>query len=325
MVIQPMGHSMSTTPTYHHLSDEEFDRRIGDLMERYADCDLCAYDCRVDRTENGIGTCQVDDTVYISSYFPHFDEEDCLRGWNGSGTIFLANCNMKCVFCQNFETSHKAVGEAATTEEIADMALELQDRGCHNINFVSPTHHSPHLVKAVNIARQGGLHVPIVWNCGGYERTEILRELEGIVDIYMPDVKWADDQAAALYSKAPNYWANITDSLKEMHRQVGDLEMDDRGLATGGMIIRHLVMPNHVESSKDIMTFIAEELSADAFLDIMAQYQPYYKAKDEEFYRDINRPITREEYREVVDHARDVGLERLYLDESMLAEDSSLF
>ena len=308
------------TPNYLDLPVDTFARRVEDLMERYADCDLCAYDCRVDRTAGRVGTCQVDDTVYVSSYFPHFGEEDCLRGWNGSGTIFLANCNMKCVFCQNFETSHEARGEPASAEEIADMALELQDRGCHNINFVSPTHHSPHLIKAIMLARDRGLTVPLVWNCGGYERPEILARLDGIVDIYMPDVKWSDDRAAALYSKAPRYWANVKDSLKEMYRQVGDLEVDDRGLASQGMLIRHLVMPNHVENAKNVMTYIAEEISTETFVDIMAQYQPYYKATTEEFYDDINRQITPEEYGEVVEHARDVGLERVYLDESMLRD-----
>ena len=314
----------STTPNYRHLPDEEFESRIDDLMERYADCDLCAYDCRVDRTDGRVGTCQVDDTVYISSYFPHFGEEDCLRGWNGSGTIFLANCNRKCVFCQNFETSHEARGEAATSEEIAEMALELEDRGCHNINFVSPTHHSPHLVEAVQIAKEQGLDLPIVWNCGGYERPEILALLDGIVDIYMPDVKWADDQAAAKYSKAPHYWENVQESLTEMHRQVGDLQLGDDGLATDGLLVRHLVMPNHTDSATDVLTYLAEEVSTETFVDILAQYRPYYKAKSEDFYSDISREITVEEYREVVDHARNVGLDRLYLDESMLASDSGL-
>ena len=320
-----MSTESEATPRYHGLSDEEFGERVAHLKARYADCDLCAYDCRVDRTAGKIGTCQVDDTVYVSTYFPHFGEEDCLRGWNGSGTIFLANCNMKCVFCQNFETSHEARGEPATAREIAEMALELQSKGCHNVNFVSPTHHSPHLVEAVWIARERGLDVPVVWNCGGYERREILERLEGIVDIYMPDVKWSDDRSAALYSKAPGYWENVKGSLREMHRQVGDLRIDDRGLATGGLLVRHLVMPNHVESAKGVMEFVAEELSEDTFVDVMAQYQPYYKAESEEFYDDINRRITAEEYREVVEHARGVGLERLYLDESMLAERSGFF
>ncbi len=312
--------SSASTPNYQQLSDDEFEQRITDLWERYADCDLCAYECHVDRTAGQEGTCQVDDTAYVSAHFPHFGEEDCLKGHNGSGTIFLANCNMKCVFCQNFETSHEAAGEPATPAEIAEMALELEANGCHNINFVSPTHHAPHLVEAVKLADERGLDVPIVWNCGGYERPAILERLDGVVDIYMPDVKWADDQAAAKYSKAPNYWSNSKESLREMHRQVGDLRLDDTGLATGGVLVRHLVMPNHVDSAKRVLEFVATDLSADTFVNVMAQYQPHYKAVDEEYYEAISRPITEAEYDAVIEHARDVGLERLSLDRSMLAD-----
>jgi putative pyruvate formate lyase activating enzyme len=200
------------------------------------------------------------------------------------------------------------------------MALELQSRGCHNINFVSPTHHSPHLVEAVRIARDQGLDLPIVWNCGGYERAEILEVLDGIVDIYMPDVKWSDDAAAAKYSKAPGYWSNIKGSLREMHRQVGDLEIDDNGLATGGLLVRHLVMPGHVENAQGVLSFIAEEISTNTVVNVMAQYRPYYKATTEEQYEQINRPITPEEYQAVLDHARDVGLERIEYDPNMADE-----
>ncbi len=231
---------------------------------------------------------------------------------------------MKCVFCQNFETSHGADGDPATAAEIAEMALELEARGCHNVNFVSPTHHSPHLLEAVKIARDRGLDLPIVWNCGGYERREIIEQLEGIVDVYMPDVKWADDGSAATYSKAPNYWSNVTDSLEEMHRQVGDLRIDDTGLATGGLLVRHLVMPNHVADAKRIVEFVAEEVSERTFVDLMAQYQPYYRARTEDVYEEINRRITQEEYEDVVAAARDAGLERLSLDQSMLSDRSGL-
>ena len=300
-------------PNFRDLSEAAFERRIDDLWNRYADCDLCAYDCGVDRTAGETGACRVDDTAYVSSYFPHHGEEQCLRGRNGSGTIFMAHCNMTCVFCQNFETSHEAMGEAATPEEIAEMALELQSRGSHNVNFVSPTHHSPHLVEAVKIASERGLDIPVVWNCGGYERPEVLSLLDGIVDIYMPDVKWSDDQAAAKYSRAPNYWSNVRESLAEMHRQVGNLEIED-GLATGGLLVRHLLMPNHVENAKGVLTYVAEELSTETYVNLMAQYRPYYRARTEERYEEINRRVTRKEYREVVDHGRDVGLERLEID-----------
>lgn len=303
------------TPNYQSLSETTFEERVEALHRRYEDCDLCAYDCGVDRTAGETGACRVEDTVYVSSYFPHRGEEQCLRGTNGSGTIFLTHCNMTCVFCQNFETSQDAEGNPASAESIAEMALELQSRGCHNVNFVSPTHYSPHLVEAVKLASQRGLDVPIVWNCGGYERTEILELLDGVVDVYMPDVKWADEESAAKYSRAPGYWDNVTDSLREMHRQVGDLQIKD-GLATEGLLVRHLVMPNHVESAKDVLTFLAEELSRDTYVNVMAQYRPHYKARTEDRYEEINRGITREEYRAVLDYAAELGLERIDYDGS---------
>lgn len=305
-------------PAFIDLPESEFERRSQELWARYHQCDLCAYDCGVDRTAGELGACDVDDTAQVSSYFAHFGEEPVLRGSNGSGTIFLANCNMGCVFCQNFETSHQAIGEPASPSRIAQMALELQDEGCHNINFVSPTHHAPHLVEAVRIARADGLSIPIVWNCGGYERAAVVELLEDVVDIYMPDVKWASDQAAATYSKAPSYWSHVKRSLPEMHRQVGDLLVDDDGVATGGLLVRHLVMPGHIEDAKEVLSFIAEEISLDTYVNVMAQYRPHYKAKTDDRYADINRRITREEYREVVDHARTVGLSRLDLNESLL-------
>ncbi|WP_152042493.1 radical SAM protein [Salinigranum salinum] len=312
-----------TTPNYQRLPDDEFAARVDELWRRYADCDLCAYDCGVDRTAGETGACRVDDTAFVSSYFDHHGEEDVLRGHAGSGTIFLAHCNMTCVFCQNFETSHEARGEPATPAEIAEMALELQSRGCHNVNFVSPTHHSPHLVEAVRIARDRGLDVPVVWNCGGYERVEILELLDGVVDVYMPDVKWSDDAAATKYSKAPGYWSNVKGSLQEMHRQVGDLALDDTGLATGGLLVRHLLMPGHVDSAKDVLSFVADEIGRETFVNVMAQYRPYYEAASNERYAEIDRRITREEYRAVLDHARDVGLRRIEYDPAMASERES--
>ncbi len=310
-----MSATPDVTPRYLSLPDDEFERRANALRERYADCDLCSYDCGVDRTDGQVGACKVDDTAYVSSYFPHFGEEDCLKGWNGSGTIFLAHCNMGCVFCQNAETSHGGKGDAASPAEIAGMALELQEKGCHNINFVTPTHHSPHLVEAVRLAREDGLRVPVVWNCGGYERPEILERLDGIVDVYMPDVKWSDDSLAAKYSKAPNYWSNVKRSLREMHRQVGDLRLDGDGLATGGILVRHLVMPNHVENSKRVAEFVAE-LSDETYLNVMGQYRPEHLALTEERYAEISRSLRPDEYTQVVDHALE-RLERVEYDGRM--------
>lgn len=309
-----------TIAGYRQLSDEDLSKRADELWDRYAECDLCAYDCGVDRTAGETGACRVDDTAYVSSYFDHHGEEDVLRGHAGSGTIFLAHCNMACVFCQNFESSHEARGTSATPGDIAEMAITLQEQGCHNVNFVSPTHHSPHLVEAIRIAKDRGLTIPVVWNCGGYERREIIQRLEGVVDIYMPDVKWSDDDAAARYSKAPNYWTNVRESLHEMHRQVGDLAVDLTGLATDGLLVRHLVMPNYVENAKNVLSFLAEEISDRTFVNLMAQYRPHYRAVSEDRYEDINRRITPGEYRAVLSHARAVGLERIEYDSALVSD-----
>lgn len=297
-------------PGYQHLSDRTFRERIDRLWESYEACNLCARACGVDRTAGETGICQADDTVLVSSAAPHHGEEACLTGRHGSGTIFLSNCNLKCVFCQNYELSHYGRGSSSSVQEIAEMALALQAAGCHNINFVSPTHYTPHLVEAVYRAAQAGLRVPIVWNCGGYEDVDTLALLESIVDIYMPDAKWADDEASTTYSAAPGYWDVNKAALREMHRQVGDLVCDD-GIARRGLLIRHLVMPGHIESSKRVMAFIAEELSTDSFVNIMAQYRPAFKARTESTYEAINRPVRPAEYDAVVEHARSLGLDRL--------------
>jgi putative pyruvate formate lyase activating enzyme len=311
-------------PSYQDVSEEAFTARIDDLRDRYTDCDLCAHECRVDRTAGETGVCGVDRKPRISSHFAHHGEEDVLRGRNGSGTIFLANCNMQCVFCQNFEIRQQGHGEPATAQEIAEMALELQAQGCHNVNFVSPTHHSPHLVEAIFIAREKGLEIPIVWNCGGYERGEIVDHLDGIVDIYMPDIKWSDDEAARRLSKAPNYWPKAKDSLREMHRQVGDLTVED-GLATSGLLVRHLVMPGHVTNAKDVLSFLATEISEQTYVNLLPQYRPQYTVQTDERYSDIDRRVTPEEYQAVLSHARSVGLERVEYDAAMAGESGSPF
>lgn len=303
------------TPNYRRLTSGELRRRSAALLEEYADCALCPYECGVDRTDGETGACRADDTVSVAAAHPHHGEEDVLRGRNGSGTIFLSNCPLSCVFCQNFDISQEGRGRAAPIEEIAEMAIDLQECGCHNVNFVTPTHYAPSLAEAIRLAREEGLELPIVWNCGGYERAEAIAALEGFVDIYMPDVKWADDEAAATYSNAPDYWTHCKASLREMHRQVGDLTIDENGLATKGLLVRHLVMPNHVENSRSILTFLAEELSEETFVNVMGQYRPHYRVGTDDRYAEIDRGITRREYREVADHARDVGLERAQIDQ----------
>ena len=301
----------SHTPNYLTLSSEERSARAAALRKHYRDCDLCGWDCRVDRTAGETGACDLEDVALVAAAHPHHGEEPVLRGHGGSGTIFLANCNLACVFCQNHDISQGARGREASPGEIAEMALDLQARGCHNVNFVSPTHVSPHLVEAVAIAADRGLEIPIVWNCGGYERPGIVDLLAGFVDVYMPDVKWADDEAAALYSKAPNYWDRASTSLRRMHEQVGDLRTDDEGIATGGLLVRHLVMPNHVESSKRVLEFVANEISRDTYVNVMAQYRPAYKVPGSDRYAAIDRRVSREEYRAVVEYGRELGLTRM--------------
>jgi putative pyruvate formate lyase activating enzyme len=301
----------TATPNYLTLTAEERFARAARLRERYADCDLCGWDCGVDRTAGETGACDLEDVALVAAAHPHHGEESVLRGRGGSGTIFLANCNLACVFCQNHEISQGGQGREASPEEIAEMALDLQARGCHNVNFVSPTHVSPHLVEAVAIAADRGLEIPIVWNCGGYERPEIVDLLAGFVDVYMPDVKWADDEAAALYSKAPNYWEQASTSLRRMHEQVGDLRTDDEGIATGGLLVRHLVMPGHVRSSRRILEFVAREISRDTYLNVMAQYRPAYEVPGSDRYAEIDRRVSRDEYRAVVDYGRELGLTRM--------------
>lgn len=310
----PESKTTQSTSTFTRLGTDALARRSDVLTARYTDCDLCAHKCRVDRTAGETGACDVDDTLHVSNYHPHHGEEAVLSGWNGSGTIFLTYCSLACVFCQNWEIAIAGRGRPVSPDEMADMMLELQGKGCHNINFVTPTHFTPGIVEALALAREEGLDLPIVWNTGGYERAEVIRELEGVIDIYMPDVKWAEDKPAAKYSKAPKYWETNRQALREMHRQVGDLQIDEDGLATQGLLVRHLVMPGYVENAKSILKFIHKEISPDTYVNIMGQYTPYYKAVSEDRYDEINRRVSQEEYREVIEYARSLGLSRIESD-----------
>ena len=302
---------MDTYPSYIGLNRTgELQERIDALMEILSECRLCPRKCKVNRIEEETGVCKAGSKLVVSSAFPHFGEEPPLVGWGGSGTIFLAHCNLRCVFCQNFEISHLGEGREVGPEEFAELMLNLQRMGCHNINFVTPTHYAPQIVSALPLAIEAGLELPIVWNCGGYESLEVIRLLEGIVDIYMPDVKYSDDIYAKKYSRAPDYFGVAKEVLREMHRQVGDLEIDGRGVARRGLLIRHLVMPGAVAGTEKVAQFIAGELSTESYLNIMDQYRPCYKA---ETVPEINRRITGEEFSAALDAARATGLHRGFL------------
>ena len=267
-------------------------------------CVLCPRMCRVNRLQGELGFCGIGAEAVVSSAGPHFGEEPPLVGRGGSGTIFFAGCNLLCLFCQNYDISHYKYGSPVTRRQLADTMLRLQRAGCHNINFVTPTHVTPQIVSELQLARGSGLTVPTVYNCGGYERIEILRLLEGVIDIYMPDAKYLDSEAAAALSQAPDYPEVMKAALKEMYRQVGDLEIQD-GLARKGLLVRHLVMSGAVQDSLRIVDFLVEEISPNTYVNVMKQYRPQFEAHEVER---INRHITASEYWSVYDYARQRGL-----------------
>ncbi len=270
-------------------------------------CRICPRLCRVDRPEDEKGVCGIGAVPLVSSAGPHYGEEPPLVGSGGSGTIFLAGCNLLCAFCQNYDISHGRAGRPAEPVQVARTMLALERRGCENINFVTPTHVAPWLMDAVRRARLDGLTVPIVYNCGGYESVEMLRRLEGTVDVYMPDAKFWTAASGQRYCNAPDYPDRMREALTEMQRQVGDLRIEG-GVARRGLLIRHLVMPNATEESREILRFIAEEVSPNARVNVMRQYRPMYKAGD---YPEIARPISAQEYGEAREFARDLGLSLL--------------
>ncbi len=241
----------------------------------------------------------------VSSFGPHFGEEPVLVGFGGSGTIFFTGCNLGCVFCQNYQISHLMEGEYITTEDLSSMMLYLQKKGCHNINLVTPTHQVTPIFEAVEIAKRKGLTVPIVYNCGGYESTDVLKELEGLVDIYMPDIKTFNREFATRYLKASNYPEVVKEAVLEMHRQVGFLKVNEYGIAEKGLIVRHLIMPGWTEDSKEILKWIAENLGRKTYVNVMDQYYPCYKACN---YPEICRRITEEEFNDVYNYAKQLGL-----------------
>ncbi len=294
-------------PAYRALlASGELRRRVQKAYDMLHACVFCGRQCRVDRYET-VGACRTGVRALVSSYGPHFGEEDPLRGFRGSGTIFFAWCNLNCQYCQNYDISQLGHGREVEPEEIAAMMLALQTQGCHNINFVSPTHVLAPILAAVLIAAEAGLRIPLVWNTGGYDSLEALALLDGVVDIYMPDMKYADEEVAYRYSRVRNYPAVNQAAVKEMHRQVGDLVLDERGIALRGLLVRHLVLPEGLAGTAEIARFLAEEVSRDTYINIMDQYRPCYRAHE---YPPLDRPITAREYAAAVEAARAAGLHR---------------
>ncbi len=299
---------MAFLPSYIDLYERgKLSKRIGLLMDILEECRLCPRECRVNRLKGEVGYCKAPSEIMVSSAFPHFGEEPPLVGHHGSGTIFLTHCGLRCIFCQNYDISHEGRGEPIPPSDLAMTMKRLQEMGCHNINFVTPTHYAPQIVASLPEAIEMGLKLPIVYNCSGYESLEVIQFLDGIVDIYMPDAKYMDEKHSQRYSSAQDYPEVLKRVLKEMHRQVGDLKINSAGIAERGLLIRHLVMPNGVASSEEVLKFIAEEISVHSYVNIMAQYRPEYRTLE---YPEISRRITLKEYTEAIQMAKRFRLYR---------------
>ncbi|UCB50990.1 MAG: radical SAM protein [Deltaproteobacteria bacterium] len=296
-------------PSYLKLFREgELSGRIEKAIALMASCSLCPRECEVNRLEGELGYCETGRKARVSSYNAHFGEESPLVGRYGSGTIFVSSCNLLCSFCQNYEISHLKEGVEVEPEHIAAMMLQLSERGCHNINFVTPTHVVPQLLEALILAVEQGLKIPLVYNSGGYDKVETLELLDGVFDIYMPDFKFWDGKWAERYCEAPDYPEVAMRALKEMHRQVGDLIIDDQGLANRGLLVRHLVMPDNIAGSEKVFEFLVREISANTYVNVMDQYRPCGEAHQDEH---INRRLSSQEFRDTTEMARKAGLTRL--------------
>jgi putative pyruvate formate lyase activating enzyme len=296
-------------PSYLRLYREgKLKDRIDRAVEMIRNCSLCPRECHVDRLEGELGFCRTGEKARVASLHAHFGEESPLVGTGGSGTIFFRSCNLLCYFCQNYDISHDREGGEVGPKDLADMMLSLQMRGCHNINFVTPSHVVPQILQGLLIAIERGLKVPLVYNTGGYDKVETLRILEDVFDIYMPDFKFWEARWSEKFCKAPDYRKIATAAIKEMHRQVGDLLIDESGIAEKGLLVRHLVMPNDAANTKEVMTFLADKISEDTYVNVMDQYHPCGKATLDPA---INRRLTRKEYVEAVRLTREAGLHRL--------------
>lgn len=304
---------MTTSPSYLRLLDSgELEARVDAARELLSPCRVCPRKCGVDRDAGDVGYCRSGLLPVVSSYSPHFGEESPLVGSYGSGTIFLTGCNMRCIFCQNHAISQERYGKEITCVELADMMINLQDRRCHNINFVTPTHFVPQILEAVLIAAEQGLNIPLVYNTGTYDSVETLRLLDRVFDIYMPDAKYGSDEVALSLSDAPGYVWIMKGAIFEMQRQVGDLVVED-GIAVRGLIIRHLVLPGNLAGSAKVLEFIAHDISRNAYVNIMDQYHPCGRILTDTrspYHETLMRGITSRDYHEVVATARRCGLHR---------------
>ncbi len=302
--------SVGERPGYLDLAESgELAQRAADAWRHLEDCDLCARYCRINRLETIKGAvCRTGERAIVHSQGPHHGEERPLRGWKGSGTIFFSWCNLRCVHCQNWDISQKGLGRELDVEQLAELMLDLQVQGCHNINFVSPSHVVAQIIAAVEVAVRKGLRLPLVYNTGGYDSLEALRLLDGIIDIYMPDMQYGDAEKAHRFSHVRNYVKFNREAVREMHRQVGDLALDENGIALRGLLVRHLVLPENISGTDRVLEFIAREISSGTYVNLMDQYRPCYRADENP---PLDRPITSREFSQAIAWADNLGLRRL--------------
>lgn len=290
----------------------DLEEKVFRLKEILKDCTLCPRTCHVDRTQGELGYCRLPAKIIMDCALPHHGEEPPLSGRDGAGTIFLSSCNLGCIYCQNYQISHRVIGQKLDSQQLADVMLDLQKRQCHNIEPVTPTSQTPLIMEALLLARSEGLKIPFVYNCGGYENPEIIKLLDGMVEIYLPDFKYGLDEDSIMFSSAPGYPRFALDSIKEMVRQVGDdLELKN-GVAQKGIIIRHLVLPDRIENSKEVLRLISKAISKNIFISLMSQYTPIAKMRNHPI---LKRRITRSEYEQVTDYALKLGFNNIFVQE----------
>ena len=275
-------------------------------------CTLCPHNCKVNRLEGKKGRCKCDNTLKIALASLHMFEEPCISGTNGSGTVFFSNCNLNCIYCQNYEISQGGKGKEITIQTLADIFIKQQEKGAHNINLVTPTMYVYQIIEAIKIARKNGLKIPIIYNSNGYENVETIKMLNGYIDVYLPDLKYYTNELSKKYSNVDNYFEVATNAIKEMYSQVGNAIFDDNGIIQKGVIIRHLVLPNHIQNTKNILKWINENMPKDIYVSVMAQYFPTYKAKNDSL---INRKLNKKEYKEVFNYLYSLDLQNGYIQE----------
>ena len=282
------------------------------MIEQLEKCEICPHQCLVNRNKGQVGRCKSTDKIKIALYSVHDFEEPCISGKNGSGTVFFSNCNLNCVYCQNYEISQKEKGKEITIEELANIFLDLQSRNVNNINLVTPTSYAVQIIEAIKIAKNNGLKIPIVYNTNSYENIETLKMLEGYIDIYLPDLKYAENDLDKKYSKVDNYFEIATKAIKEMYNQVGSPVLDENGIMKKGLMIRHLVLPNNIQNSKDVLKWLKENIDKKVYINVMAQYFPTYKAKE---IKELNRKLTKKEYEEIENYLYELDIEKGYIQE----------